>query len=676
MKNIEEKRVRKTEMDKHERKEKRGRRHTPHIRLFFMMGLAGVWLFFWLFAGTGVASATDYYVATWGSDSGSGTIEEPWQHPSYAAQQAEAGDTIYLVDGTWYDEYIVFANSGTEGNPIIMTAHNGTPTLNGVDESGIAITINKEHIHITNLKIEKYLVGIYPTSAANHICISDNTIDTKHDCIEIHGDNIKVHNNILQAQEVTAVGQSTQPYKDGLIYSDNTVLGSGWNGLTFTASRNSIAFGNSVTGTHHNGMQIGYGTGAGAFDNTFKNNTVYNVSDNCYYITWDAVHPETKIINTIIEDCVARDNAGRGIVVDGGVNSTIRRFYTRNVNAENLHLIRAENTHIIDSLLEDRGDIVAYLSSNTKIINTQFNDTSSISPEEADLTVYYYLDVLVQDEKGNPIHGAKVTVPPFDVTVDYYDIPLTVTPINLQVIPREYTEGLLDAQPITETYTGTDGHTPLPSDNGNTLVIAAYRKDEYNYPTGPTIKTDFDKYTITAEKDEATVTVTGIVPDKSWYREDPNTNPEVGKGTIIITLPTLQDTVPPYTSAHNPAKDVVGIAKDTNIVVHVKDDGAGVDQSSIIMTVEGNQVTPTITGTPGEYTLAYAPLADFDYGQVVDVTVDAQDLASPPNVTSQDRYSPYVKYSIVGQRDILNNRLYFSRLCIPLLTTYVCGICW
>ena len=67
---------------------------------------------------------------------------------------------------------------------------------------------------------------------------------------------------------------------------------------------------------------------------------------------------------------------------------------------------------------------------------------------------------------------------------------------------------------------------------------------------------------------------------------------------------------------------------NSNIVIHVLDKQAGVDVSSIKMTVDGNQVTPTITGTLANYTVTYDPPTDFGYGQVVLVTVDAKDLAS------------------------------------------------
>ena len=94
----------------------------------------------------------------------------------------------------------------------------------------------------------------------------------------------------------------------------------------------------------------------------------------------------------------------------------------------------------------------------------------------------------------------------------------------------------------------------------------------------------------------------------------------------------LTDTTSPYISEYSPAKDATDVPRDTNIVIHIKDDGAGVDKSSIVMTVEGIIVFPTITGNKNDYTLTYDPPSDFEYNQVVDVTIDAQDLASPPNV--------------------------------------------
>lgn len=93
----------------------------------------------------------------------------------------------------------------------------------------------------------------------------------------------------------------------------------------------------------------------------------------------------------------------------------------------------------------------------------------------------------------------------------------------------------------------------------------------------------------------------------------------------------------PYTSGHIPAKGATDISPKTNIVLHVKDSGAGVDQSSIELTVGGSAVTPVITGDVNDYTVTYSPPADFAWGELVNVTVDAADLAG--NIMKQDSYS-------------------------------------
>ena len=69
----------------------------------------------------------------------------------------------------------------------------------------------------------------------------------------------------------------------------------------------------------------------------------------------------------------------------------------------------------------------------------------------------------------------------------------------------------------------------------------------------------------------------------------------------------------------------------------MQDSGDGVDQSSIIMTVNGQTVSPTITGTSSDYTLTYDPPNPLE-GDVV-VTLNAQDLAVPPNVMPQETYT-------------------------------------
>ena len=101
------------------------------------------------------------------------------------------------------------------------------------------------------------------------------------------------------------------------------------------------------------------------------------------------------------------------------------------------------------------------------------------------------------------------------------------------------------------------------------------------------------------------------------------------------------DTTPPTTEGHNPAPDAVDVPIDANIVFHLTDSGEGVDQSSIRVIVEGEDVSSSldIQGTPSDYTITYDSPVGFSYTQVVDITIAAQDLASPPNVMTTFSYS-------------------------------------
>jgi len=377
------------------------------------------------------------------------------------------------------------------------------------------------------------------------------------------------------------------PATHNITFQNNTILHAGWNGIALSGLENSIAINNIVTGTYHNGMQIGTNTESGksSYNCTFKNNEVYGVHDNGYYITDSGPSYSLRVYNPIIEDCIAHNTSNRGIVFDGVINGTIRRFKSWNIGYEDIYIIHtySSKTYIIDSEINETDtnsySISCISANNTNIINTKYN--GKLWYENSDLTFWYYLDVLVQDENGNPISGAKVTVHPFNVTIDYYGNTITVTPINLHVIPREYTDGLLDPQPITETYTGTDGHTPLPSDNDNTLVIADCRKDHHGNPwyEYERVTTEFNNWTITAEKDGVSVTVTGIDPNESWYREDPNTY----QNTVTIVLPMSQS-----------VGTISGIVTD-------KDTGLPIEGATV--TADGYSNT---TNSTGGYTITLA----------------------------------------------------------------------
>ncbi|MDI6780669.1 MAG: Ig-like domain-containing protein [bacterium] len=104
--------------------------------------------------------------------------------------------------------------------------------------------------------------------------------------------------------------------------------------------------------------------------------------------------------------------------------------------------------------------------------------------------------------------------------------------------------------------------------------------------------------------------------------------------TIVNPPP---DTAPPYTSGHQPSKGAIDVATNTTILVHIKDDGVGVNNTSIEMLINGSKVTPVISGTKTDYTAAFKPIVNFGYEQQVQVIVNAKDISG--NAMLPESYS-------------------------------------
>lgn len=114
---------------------------------------------------------------------------------------------------------------------------------------------------------------------------------------------------------------------------------------------------------------------------------------------------------------------------------------------------------------------------------------------------------------------------------------------------------------------------------------------------------------------------------------------DVEIGNVGGDMEVVVDGTPPYTEEHDPAPSATNVPIDTNITVHVKDNFM-VNSSTIVMTMEGEPVTPEIIlvdSLMNDFKVVYDPQENFSYGQVVDVTIDASDLAG--NAMTTDAYS-------------------------------------
>jgi photosystem II stability/assembly factor-like uncharacterized protein len=135
---------------------------------------------------------------------------------------------------------------------------------------------------------------------------------------------------------------------------------------------------------------------------------------------------------------------------------------------------------------------------------------------------------------------------------------------------------------------------------------------------------------------QVTYTVQSALADGDWWWRVSAWDGEV-YGNASAARRFVIDVAKPFTSNHNPAKGATGVPLNSNIVVHVQDVTSGVNRSSIVMKVNGNNVSPAITGAASNYILTYDPPADFGFQQTVTVSIDAADSAG--NAMATDAYS-------------------------------------
>ncbi|RJS77947.1 hypothetical protein CW711_05780 [Candidatus Bathyarchaeota archaeon] len=242
----------------------------------------------------------------------------------------------------------------------------------------------------------------------------------------------------------------------------------------------------------------------------------------------------------------------RNVTIEGAVHPLNLTFIANaekqllniyDCNFENENIIVRKSRRMESFWFEPQELVWAEYENLIGFVNCKFNELT-VATDKAKAVVKYYLDVLVLDAEGKPMPNVKVTV---INEVDDENYP--AENIVKERVPRTaerpvYYGGNLITQlrlysPHRSTITGPDGHTPLPSDGPNTLVVADYVQDQNG-------KTEFT-YTIRAETLDGRkiAEVRGVNPNSTWYRSDPNKptytvvlRQVAGKVAGVVTDPT------------------------------------------------------------------------------------------------------------------------------------------
>jgi hypothetical protein len=354
----------------------------------------------------------------------------------------------------------------------------------------------------------------------------------------------------------------------GCVVNNCTITGSSgtWNGIEYDGVTNCIVINTktSTTPQMHNRMQIDVRYAVGGYNNVFKNLLSYGsgaggtCESGCtsYYLTFSQDYSQYFVHDCVLEDCIARDctQYENGIAMDNCMDITIRRYSSINIANIDILVMGSSNIILIDSVcknitgyINDWAKPTSHTCDNNKIIN-------SIAPlvgdaDHSDFTYYYYLDVKVVDQNGTVIPGAIVSIPAKNYVINVHGlanqmlsfgaINLAGTALDVPLSGNGWSitpQIVLKPQPIISTTTTANGHTPLPNDPLNTLVIPSDRHDSRF--SGDNYVTNFS-FSVTASKDGYTNTVT-VTADSTWLRTDP----QVPTITIPIVLPYVITTCP------------------------------------------------------------------------------------------------------------------------------------
>ena len=148
------------------------------------------------------------------SDENTGSLDMPWLTIGHAVSVASAGDTVYVLPGTYY-ESISFLHAGNSAEgPIILSGYSGEkPVIDGmgVDDSNNGILIDRSWITLRNLEVRHWGGnGIWITDAAfieisdcvvHHVTYGIGVADGAHD---FTFNRVEVHHFDLYGFDVTS----------------------------------------------------------------------------------------------------------------------------------------------------------------------------------------------------------------------------------------------------------------------------------------------------------------------------------------------------------------------------------------------------------------------------------------------------------------------------------------
>jgi len=421
------------------------------------------------------ASATDYYVATWGNNSNTGlSLDQAWESPYYAivsSGKINPGTTVYVVDGVYnVTDSILFTsdNDGNETHPVTLTAYNGTPIIDGRNISTGCINTNSpsytpfsvRYVTISNM-VFRYCRNIGGSAYSENITWQNVTM---------YGSNVSGSYGLFGigdgARNITIKDSTFAP---PVGYNSITV-GSGNNVTAATKTHHIYFTNNNVYGNPiHGGFQWGNidnvtvsgnhfwdNTGSGGIDlytgHPYENLKDFIIRDTTFEHVSEPIYI-SEGVNGLVEN-ITINNSGT-IILFGHLYSTTPRYTLDNVTFRNIRISKINYTMANSGL-------AFYLTGNNGGSNLLWENITLIGNS---ITSSMWR---LQDTKSN------ITLRDINSTVNYYIVLLKTTYASASASAIiEYSDGKVFKITSVEGTANSSITTPI-----------RYYSDKSNYSEG------------------------------------------------------------------------------------------------------------------------------------------------------------------------------------------------
>lgn len=319
-------------------------------------------------AVTPSSTGPTYYVAPWGHDGNSGSLQAPWATLHRASFTLEPGETIILRGGIYVNDYLIVPSRvTTEQQPITIAAYPGeVPILAGSGPYGTVMAIYSPAV-VDGLSFFRSDVNDVVDIWSSYVTVQNCTFkESGGQFIRINGtSNITIQNNVLDTNgyidtdgendAIVMLGasdvliQNNYGLRNGHYFAD-AIYNPAWG-----PSKNIVVRDNTIE--QHWGGGIAE-TGQGSLNMLIENNRISHVGEGVAYIKTNLL---LNASNNIVRNNILSKEAGwyenNGVLLAGQFNE---------VNSN------AENNRIYNNVLYDIGYAPFFLSQR-QTSHTVFN---------------------------------------------------------------------------------------------------------------------------------------------------------------------------------------------------------------------------------------------------------------------------------------------------------------